>query len=690
MDIKKIAKQLGAAGLSERTSQLTMIAEVHRTLNKQKIICIEAPTGTGKTISYCIAAYLTKSDKQTVVISTATIALQEQLWQKDLPLLNKILGSSIQAALAKGRRRYICHARLFDDDRQIDIFSRQDYQYELRTLLEKGAWDGDRDQLNLPLTDAQWAQVSTDSAGCSGKLCTYYSQCAFYKARQKWQQSDFVITNHSLLLSDLTLGGGMLLPEMEKSIYILDECHHFPDKALDHFAQSAPLLDSHEWLNQLTNTVNKMAQNGLLSENKQKTLHECSSQLIESLQALEEYLQLNSHLFTEDIHHDFTWRCTEDQREIFALGLPIHKLSTELTAQCQQLLDALHEKLKLTANDPASQQQLTKLIAQLGFFHHRIENLSQTFHLFCQSRLANEAPIARWFIKNSRNQYYCHAAPINISQRLKNIFWDRLTQGALLCSATVRTAGEFSDFRRKAGLNHYPDLQEIALDSCFDYGKSVLFVPKMHNAPQGNEQTAHWEEAKQLLPTLILPQGGTLVLFTSKAAMEKTYASLATDLQADVLIQGSQGKSLLLAAHKDKVNSKRRSILFGLASFGEGLDLPAEFCQHVIIHKLPFAVPTTPIELTRNEWLTQNQRNPFELATLPATAIRLAQYAGRLIRLETDIGIVSILDKRLYSKPYGDKLLKSLPPFQQLLNGSVDTLKQISSIAHLFECYNNA
>ena len=149
-------------------------------------------------------------------------------------------------------------------------------------------------------------------------------------------------------------------------------------------------------------------------------------------------------------------------------------------------------------------------------------------------------------------------------------------------------------------------------------------------------------------------------------------------------MQGALGKPVLLAAHKNKVQGASRSILFGLASFGEGLDLPAELCQHVIIHKLPFAVPTTPVELTRNEWLTQNRRNPFELATLPATSVRLAQYVGRLIRQETDIGIVTILDKRLYSKPYGAKLLKNMPGFQQLLNCSLDTLKQTTSIAHLF------
>jgi ATP-dependent DNA helicase DinG len=684
MDIDEIAQKLTATGLNHRPSQLTMISEAYHALHSNRIICLEAPTGTGKTISYGIAAYLAKTDKQVVVISTATIALQEQLYQKDLPLLSRVLGVNVRAALAKGRRRYVCHARVFNDDLQVDIFSRQDYQQQLRTLLENGAWEGDRDQLDMPMTDAQWAEVSTDSAGCSGKLCAFYQQCAFYKARQRWQQTDFVITNHSLLLSDLTLGGGALLPPIDKSVYILDECHHFPDKALDHFAQSAPLLDSLEWINPFNTAVNKAVQNASLTEARQKLLQEYSHQLVQTLQPLQQLLQQNSALFTENYNKESTWRCTEDQTDVFALAQPVYQASTKFAGECGQLLSEFEESLKMAGNDPEKQQRLTKLIAQFGFFSSRADNLCQTFQLFCQPRQAQEPPLARWFVKNTRGQYFCHAAPLNVSQQLKNLLWDKLTAGALLCSATVRAVGDFSDFRRKTGLHQNPQLTEVALDTCFDYSKSVLFVPKMRVEPQGNEQSQHWEEAIQLLPELILPRGGTLVLFTSKAAMEKTFARMPSTLQADILMQGALGKPVLLAAHKNRVQAANRSILFGLASFGEGLDLPADLCQHVIIHKLPFAVPTTPVELTRNEWLTQNRRNPFELATLPATSIRLAQYVGRLIRQETDIGIVTILDKRLYSKPYGAKLLKNLPGFKQLLNNSVETLKQTTTVAHLF------
>lgn len=674
MDINHIAQKMAANGLMLRSAQLTMIEQAYQALSKQKIICLEAPTGTGKTLSYGIAAYLAKSPQQIVIISTASVALQEQLMQKDLPLLGRVLGVEIKAALAKGRRRYICHARLYDEDYQTDFFSKEDYGQRLRTLLEAERWNGDRDQLDFTISDAQWTDFSTDSAGCSGKLCAYFSQCAFYKAKQKWQDSDFVITNHHLLLADLALGGGALLPEREKSLYIIDECHHFPDKALDYFSHSSPLLPSLEWINPL-----------LIAAVKQKPLQLFLQELIDELHALQEFLQTHSHRFSESANQEKIWRCDEKEALSFDWPARIHQASLKVYTACGQWLQELEEQLKLTVQTPDQQQPLSKLIAKIGFYYLRAENFYQTLQLFCQRRQENESPLARWFLKNFQNEYYCHVAPINVSQTLKNLFWDNLNSGALLCSATLRAMGDFSDFRRRSGLNHHPHLIELALQSNFNYQSSLLFVPKMVSAPQGVEQSAHLEEVCQLLPELFLPKTGTLVLFTSRFAMEQTFKKMAPDLQADILMQGKWGKVQLFQEHRRRIEARSRSIIFGLASFGEGIDLPAELCQHVIIHKLPFAVPTTPVEQTRHEWLTQNQRDPFELSTLPNASIRLAQYVGRLIRQETDRGIISVLDKRIYTKSYGRRLLKNLPAFSHLVDCTILDFKKNPLAASFFD-----
>ncbi|MBS0350604.1 MAG: ATP-dependent DNA helicase DinG [Proteobacteria bacterium] len=676
MDLQIIAQKLIDAGLTQRPSQLAMIQAAYSGLINQKILCLEAPTGTGKTISYCIGAYYAKKEQQTIVVSTASIALQEQLIQKDIPLLRKILKKNITAAVAKGRRRYLCHARLYDDEPQLDIFSANDYLPKLRSLLEQKQWDGDRDQLGLTISDSEWLKISTDSAGCTGKQCSYFSECAFYRARETWQHADFVITNHSLLLSDLSLGGGVLLPEMSKSIYIIDECHHLPEKAIDHFAHSAPLLDSIEWINQCLGVVHRASQNQVIPAAKHSIIHERAQLLVQALQNLQQVLQNNLALFVEDMANIKIWRCSEQQTDIFNLAKDIAQAGSFFENEIKQILEDSQNQLKTISAQSEAGLLLSKLVAQIGFLQSRINNLSETFQLFCQPQAPKQPPLAKWFVNNRNHQFFCHVSPIYIGQQLKNLFWDKMEHGSLLCSATVRSMGNFNDFKRKIGVSNHEKVSEAVLESILNYGQSLLFVPKMQFAPQGPEQKSHFSETSKLLPKIILAHGGTLVLFTSKVNMEKMYQEMPSELRTDILMQGQFNKSLLIATHKKRIEAKQRSILFGLTSLGEGLDLPAELCLHVIIHKLPFAVPNSPVELTRTEWLVQNQLDPFALATLPAAGIRLSQYVGRLLRQENDIGLITILDKRLYSKAYGAKLLKGLPPFQQLLNVTIEQLQQ--------------
>lgn len=678
-NIKNISEQLTRNGLQHRDAQLAMINDAHDAIKNNLILCIEAPTGTGKTLSYTIAGYLAKTKIHTLIISTATIALQTQLIEKDLPLLEKILDCKIHYTLAKGRRHYVCHQRLLKPLEQADFLNDQTDLEKLQTLLETQQWNGDRDQLNLNIDNNTWQSISTDSSGCSGKLCEFYEDCAFFKARKKAHQAEIVVVNHSLLLSDLELGGGAILPEPEKSIYIIDECHHLPSKALDHFSKSDTIMGSIEWINRLTKLLTTAIQAKLIDETSQKNLNDSTHQLVNTLTQLRDILDLNEQLFDNDI-----WRLETIDEPLQEVARAIKNNSTNTLMQTDTIYQKLEQDLQEKKYNPDEKNIAEKLISGLGFIISRAENLLATFQLFSHQRQAKEAPIAKWFEKRG-DAYFCHASPIHIGHELKNYFWNKIENGAVLCSATISALGSFDDFCRRSGLKNHEQYREKSVASFFDYKKSVLYLPAMHHEPAGLNQEAHRREAIELLPELILPNTGTLVLFTSRKAMEETYDKMPVELAMDILMQSFQSKNKLIEKHKNRIRNGERSVLFGLTSFGEGLDLPADFCQHVIIHKLPFAVPSTPIELTRNEWLKKNNLNAFMLSSLPQTSIRLTQYVGRLIRQENDIGIVTILDKRLYTKPYGKQLLANLPAFQLLINQNISTLKATKSIQHLYE-----
>ena len=680
LDQSEIQQQLLKTGLVQRDAQWQMIEAVFKAISGQKIACIEAPTGTGKTLAYLIGSLHAKNDKQKILISTATIALQEQLFNKDLPLLCKILRRQINYAIAKGRRRYVCHARLYNQEQQPDLLVDQATLTKLRSQLENRRWHGDRDKLDWIVRDEDWQKISTDSSGCSGKHCDYFEECAFFKARKQMHSTDIIVANHSLVLSDLELGGGMILPEQDKTVYIFDEAHHLPHKALDHFAKSCSILGAIDWINRLTRTLTRIVQADYMTNTQQDAIAEQTHALVGELKRMREFIEPNRKQFNDDI-----WQLEENDvtGELIEIGGSILIHARKVLTSISVLKDDLELKAETISSDKAQASELSTLIGALGFALSRAENCCDTWALFCHPRKPKEAPIARWF-RDAGEYYHLHCAPINVSQTLQKLLWEKCQNGAILCSATLRALGKFDDFQRKVGLRSNPRYYELALNSFFDYQRSILFVPTMQHAPLGQDQSAHRQEVLALLPELLLPNTGTLVLFTSKKAMQDSFEQLPDTLTQDILMQGNQGKNKLIELHKKRIRLGKRSILFGLASFGEGLDLPADFCQHVIIHKLPFAVPSTPIEQTRSRWLEKNRLNPFQLATLPATSIRLTQYVGRLIRQESDTGIVTILDKRLYTKQYGAALIANLPQFTQLINQPVTALKDNDKVTHFF------
>lgn len=662
MDISHIRKTLKNNGLKDREGQIQMIEQCYNALKQKNILCVEAPTGTGKTLSYLIAAHEAREENIKIIIATATIALQEQLIQKDIPLFSELFDVPVKTALAKGRRRYLCHARLHHQDLQTDMIADDSVAQKLQHALETTRWRGDRDTLQFPIEERDWLRYTTDSAGCMSKLCEFYEDCTFFKAKKKMHSSEIVVTNHSLLLSELELGSGTLLPELDKAIIIIDECHHLPEKALDHFAKSSSIMAAVDWINSLNKTLNKGVQQLIFTSTQQTNTTDTAHQLVTQLKQLQDFLLLNEEQFQESL-----WRLTRFDQPWQDLIHPILTNSQALYHQC----DFLYAQLEQRARQSSDAGEIGKLLANMGYVHSRAKNFLELWTLFCQAQKPKEAPIARWFSK-VKEHFWVHAAPINVSQKLQSSLWQLTKSGTILCSATIRALDSFNDYLRKVGLTDNPQAKTTTIAPCFNYAKSIVYVPRMQFDPVETHFEQHCKQSAEFLTQLAPSHSGTLMIFTSKKAMHYTYECLTTEFADDVLMQGDHNKSTLITRHKKRVDQGQRSILFGLTSFGEGLDLPGQYCEHVFIHKLPFAVPTTPVELTRNEWLKAHNRDPFMLATLPATSVRLAQYAGRLLRSENDVGTITIFDRRLYTKTYGKKLLANLNHFTQIVNQELE------------------
>lgn len=685
MSLESVITQLQDSGYQRRDNQIAMMQAVSDAITQKQIAVIEGGTGIGKTFAYLIPALQARSNKTKIVVATATVSLQEQLAYKDLPTVLKLLNLKVTAEIAKGRRRYVCHNKLYHysgidaEQHELALFGideaqqKQPDQAALQLVaklvgsLENKSWNGDRDELKFAVPDETWQQLTTDAAGCSNRRCSYFNHCAFFQAKRRLQQADIVIANHDLLLSDIGLGTGALLPKAEESIYIIDEAHHLPQKAIQHFAASASLMGSQEWLDSLHKSIKTLQPKLEIEQGTVTQINNLIEQLKQDLNNMRDLIDTNYNQFAK-----------EDSWILQQLPSAMQELTEPLARQAQQLLtylSSVRKQLMETHNETTLPEFETTVLA-LAWFISRIEMLYRTWTLFAMNIPDNQAPVARWITprevgkakKYIGQDYVCHAAMTSGANLLPSYFWDKLSQGVVLCSATLRALGKFDDFLEKTGLNFYPHVKTYAFASPFFYQHSHVVIPKMQHMPEGRDSDLHAKEVAQQLPKILASDThGVLVLFTSKWLLEDVYQAMPADLLPAILKQVDHPKQILLDKHKKQVDAGKLSIIFGMQSFAEGVDLPGDYCRHVVIPKLPFAVPSTPIEKTRVEWLEKCGRNAFMEHSLPEASIRLTQYAGRLIRSENDIGKITIMDRRIINKRYGSALLNNLPPFQRII-----------------------
>ena len=684
-------------GFKPRYGQRVMIAEIAKYIGAIEensegfrksdpgVCVVEAGTGTGKTLAYTISVLpLALAEERKVVISTATTALQDQVLAKDLPELAKHSGLNFSYALAKGRGRYICLSKLdqqlegMNPDQSslplflIDQAKALDNQADLEVYLSSyasGDWDGDRDTWSKTIEPEVWRALSTDNQQCSNRRCSYFSSCPYYESRKLWEDADVVVANHDLVLSDLALGGGVILPDPESSIYVFDEAHHLADKALGHFTVSGGLKSTEVWLKALTKSLAEflpyLGPGNFLSNH----VHDMSSltgQIHEWLERLYQGLAESLDWEQEENSSDKRYRFKEGM-----LSDNFLEMSGELKilfASVCRLLDDLRSEVTKAVDEKSdcglSKEEGEQWFPVFGSLCNRAESYFNLWTFYGKAQKAGDPPNARWLLFkdfDSQSDIFLYGSPLSAGGLLYEALWKK-SFASILTSATLTALGRFDRLAQKTGLPKASTYHRVS--SPFDFPNvATLRLPKMLAAP--NEQERHTMEISENLPSLIKEHEAVLLLFSSRKQMNDVYYQIGRDLRDDVMTQDEMSKRELVRTHREKIDAGERSILFGLASLAEGIDLPGKYLTHVMIAKIPFSVPNDPLEQSISEWLELQGRNPFMEISVPDASLKLIQSCGRLIRTEEDTGLISILDNRLLTRRYGRMLIDSLPPYKQ-------------------------
>lgn len=692
-DVREVIQQgyrqfLNGRGLKPRLGQKQMIAAIANSLSHdnadKRLSVIEAGTGTGKTVGYLIAALpIARALKKTVVVSTGTIALQEQLVNKDIPELLEACGWDYTSALVKGRGRYACNLRmeqcldsvkardagvfLFENDQQFNPNAQTENLYKnMWDALGDGSWNGDRDSWDTHISDMEWRALTVDRRQCTGRRCRFVNQCPFFKARGDIEESDCIVANHDLVMADLALGGGAILPAPEDCIYICDEGHRLGDTAVRHFGAECRINSTLAWLERIPKQCKGQAP--IFAKDKalvqQLPRIEKESKKISDLLAIA-YPLMKEYLDKSDEFAD-GFRFPHGD-----VGSTIRDLAGQITQHTSAWLGRL-EVLEDTLSEALSDKQYPIATAEIELFYQQsgiwlsgAERLLGLWGRLHKQSKQDDIPIACWLKLDDTSpgniDISINASPIQAAEILKDRLWGNCF-GAVMTSATLRSLGNFNALQRETGVPSSAFFLSVA--GAFDYTKSAsLVVPA--DAVEGNSVEEHTQYIVKNLSSLVEDKVGTLTLFSSKRQMQQVFDDLPNDLVKLILIQGQFSNREMIRLHKERIDQGRTSVLMGLASFAEGVDLPGDYCRHVIISKLPFAVPNEPLQQALAEWIESQGGNSFFDISLPVASLRLIQAAGRLLRTEADTGTVTILDKRIVSKRYGSQLLNALPPFHR-------------------------
>lgn len=667
-------------GFRKRSGQREMVAHAGRTFaaasdgNGANFLAIEGRTGVGKTVGYLVPALIMgPALKKKVVLSTGTVALQEQLFNRDLPAVLSCMDKKPSIALLKGRGRFVCPVRLGQlagNAGQEGLFAeaatwdRRPEDKDIRWLrkvaadYDEGRWNGEIDTLAVPAPGDMWQRVQNNRHTCPGRKCDSYHGCPYFKSLAVVREADVIVANHDLVLSCIS-AGSKLLPAPSESFYVFDEAHHLPSVAVNRDAMEASTA-ARRWIERVPHAYARIFA-AIPTLAGGTAIADLSKSIADTLAELESSLRHNDALQKKGVIRFSNGQLDPNFQ---SSAKRLFNVAADLVKQLE-IVEAGIESAK--ESSPTLAASLEKVMTDAGFAAVRVVGFMAAMERFAADGTADD-PLAKWVSidPGKGGGYVMNVSPIFAGPSLRTLLWDQAA-GAVLASATLTTLGNFEYFLRDTGLDAYPQVVSVAVTSPFDYQtQGEIVVPHMKSDPAHAEN--HTNEIISLAPSFLDDmKAGTLVLFTSKRQMQTVFAGLPASLAGDVLIQGSQPRAQLIAAHIERVQAGGRSILFGLASFGEGLDLPGDLAEQVLISKLPFAPPDSPIEEARAEWVEARGGNSFMEITLPKAGLTLIQWVGRLIRTESDVGRVVLFDPRIKTKRYGRQLLDGLPPFRRVM-----------------------
>jgi len=645
-------------GYRVRSEQIEMSLAILQAMAEGRSVVVEAGTGVGKTAAYLVPAMLAGGK---VIVSTGTKALQDQLFNRDLPNVRDALGLPIKAALLKGRSNYLCWHHLDRANQDATLLgSRQEVKdlgliNRFKTLTSTG---DKAECASVPETAPIWMRVTSTRENCLGSECAHYTDCFVLKARREAQDADVVVVNHHLFFADLMLreeGAPELLPSAQTIIF--DEAHQLPDTATMFFGDTVSSA-------QLMDLLRDVKAIGMSHARDACHWPDAIAPVDKALKDLRLCFDAGMSKWSQGQlppSHP-VWPAVDTLREALRELRDLLEAQTERSADMAQLhrrADGLMQRLCLWGHpERADQPELCWLdVSQLGIQLHRTP--ISVAEVFRRQRLGEAAPATDDDHAPAWSDDTPHTEPTEATPMQPQ---DMPRKTWVFTSATLAVRQDFKHFQDALGLH---DAQCHSWDSPYDYPtQAMLYVPKDLPAPNAPHFTDAVVDAA--LPLIVANGGRAFLLCTSHRAVQRAAERLRQRIEAEglnlsVLMQGDAPRPMLL----DDFRRLRRAVLVGSHSFWEGIDVKGDALTLVVIDKLPFAPPDDPVLAKRLELLEQSGGNPFMEHQVPQAIIALKQGAGRLIRSETDHGVLMICDTRLIDKPYGRRIWQSLPPMKR-------------------------